>query len=219
MPADRYTNSAPGRAELCYADRLLDERRVRRNEREQRNGHAGQIVWMTGLSGSGKSTIATELERRLFDLGVQVYVLDGDRMREGLGSDLRFSVADRRENMRRAGEVAKLFADAGLIVIVALISPYRCDRDAVREMALPFKFVEIFVNASFEVCERRDPKGLYAAARHGLVREFTGISSGYEPPSNPDLEVRTDTETTQECVARILGYLDLSFIDGRSDLR
>ena len=134
-------------------------------QRERRNGHPGFVVWLTGLSGSGKSSIATELERELFNLGKQAYVLDGDNVRHGLCSDLAFSPQDRRENIRRVGEVGKLFADAGVICITAFISPYRSDRDLVRSMVLDGRFVEVFVDAPLEVCEQRDPKGLYAKAR------------------------------------------------------
>jgi len=174
-----------------------------------RNGHSGCVVWLTGLSGSGKSTIATELERELFNHGQHAYVLDGDNSRHGLGSDLGFSPEDRKENIRRIGEVAKLFADAGIICITAFISPYRADRDLVRRMLAggPNQFIEIFVNAPLDVCERRDPKGLYAKARANEIKEFTGISAPYEAPSEPEIELRTDEITVAESVARIMEYL------------
>ena len=143
-------------------------------QRALRNGHAGCVVWLTGLSGSGKSTIATELERELFNLGQQAYVLDGDNIRHGLSTDLGFSPQDRSENIRRVGEVAKLFADAGVICITAFISPYRADRDLSAQILPPGQFVEVYVNAPVEVCEQRDPKGLYAKARAGEIKEFTG---------------------------------------------
>ncbi|HVU28413.1 MAG TPA: adenylyl-sulfate kinase [Verrucomicrobiae bacterium] len=176
-------------------------------EREQRNGHRGCVVWLTGLSASGKSTIAAELERQLFQLGCQTFVLDGDSMRHGLCSDLGFSHHDRSENIRRVGEVAKLFADAGFICIAAFISPYRADRDMVREMQPKGKFVEIFVNAPLKVCEQRDPKGLYAKAREHKIKNFTGISSAYEPPLYPEIEVRTDKLNLPDTIKKILRHL------------
>ena len=162
---------------------------------------------ITGLSGSGKSTLAMELERELFNLGRQTYVLDGDNVRHGLCSDLGFSPEDRRENIRRIGEVARLFADAGVICITAFISPYRSDRELVRKMMLPSQFVEVHVHAPIEICEQRDPKGLYAKARAGEIKDFTGVSAPYEPPLSPDLELRTDKLTVAESVARILDFL------------
>jgi len=181
--------------------------RVTAQQREMRHRHAGCVLWLTGLSSAGKSTIATELERQLFNLGRQVYVLDGDRVRHGLCSDLAFSPEDRAENIRRVGEVAKLFADAGLICITAFISPYRADRDFVRRIMPPGKFIEVFVNAPLAVCEQRDPKGLYAKARAKEIKDFTGISAPYESPASPELELRTDQLTVPESVARILEFL------------
>jgi len=181
--------------------------KVTAGQRAARNGHGGRVVWMTGLSASGKSTIATELERELFRLGRHVYVLDGDNMRHGLCSDLGFSPQDRKENIRRIGETAKLFAEAGIICITAFISPYRSDRDLVRQITEPGMFVEVYVNAPLEVCEQRDPKGLYAKARAHQIKEFTGISAPYEPPERPELELPTDQLTAAESVARIIEYL------------
>ena len=181
--------------------------KVTSEQRARRNGHPGCIVWLTGLSGAGKSTIATELERELFNLGKQAYVLDGDNIRHGLCSDLAFSPQDRRENIRRVGEVAKLFVDAGFICITAFISPYRSDRDLIRNMVLDGQFVEAHVNAPLEICEKRDPKGLYAKARAQEIKEFTGISAPYEAPLKPEIELRTDQITAAEAVARILDYL------------
>ncbi len=178
-------------------------------QRELRNGHLGCVIWLTGLSSAGKSTIASELERELFNLGRHVYVLDGDNIRHGLGSDLGFSPADRTENIRRIGEVAKLFADAGVICITAFISPYRGDRDMVRQLLRPGRFIEVFVNAPLEVCEQRDPKGLYAKARAKEINEFTGISAPYEAPLKPEIELRTDQLTVAESVARLLEYLQV----------
>jgi bifunctional enzyme CysN/CysC len=183
--------------------------KVTTRQRELRNGHLGCVLWLTGLSSAGKSTIATELERELFNLGRHAYVLDGDNIRHGLGSDLGFSPKDRTENIRRVGEVAKLFLDAGVICITAFISPYRADRDLVRKLIPAERFIEVYVNAPLEVCEKRDPKGLYVKARAKQIKEFTGISAPYEPPVNPEIELRTDKQTIAECVARILEYLQI----------
>jgi bifunctional enzyme CysN/CysC len=182
--------------------------KVTTTQRELRNRHPGCVVWLTGLSGSGKSTIATELERELFNLGRQVFVLDGDKIRHGLCSDLGFSHEDRKENIRRIGEVARLFADAGAICITAFISPYRADRELARKILPPGRFIEVHVNAPVQVCESRDPKGLYAKARAGEIKNFTGVSAPYEPPVNPEVELPTDQLTVSESVAKILEYLD-----------
>jgi bifunctional enzyme CysN/CysC len=178
-------------------------------QRALRNGHAGRVVWLTGLSGSGKSTIANDLERELFNLGKHAYVLDGDKVRHGLCSDLAFSPEDRKENIRRVGEVAKLFADAGIICVTAFISPYRSDRDLVRQVVGEGAFVEVYVNAPIEVCEQRDPKGLYVKARANEIKEFTGVSAPYEAPEKPEMELQTDKLSVAECVARVLDYLQL----------
>jgi bifunctional enzyme CysN/CysC len=181
--------------------------KVTAEQRTDMHGHGGCVVWLTGLSGSGKSTVAIELGRELFQKGRQVYVLDGDNLRHGLCSDLGFSQTDRKENIRRAGEVAKLFADAGVICITAFISPYRSDRDLARKIAPPGKFVEVFVNAPLKVCEQRDPKGLYAKARAGQIKEFTGITAPYEPPLKTEIELHTDRNSVGECVAMIMEQL------------
>lgn len=181
--------------------------RVTAGQRALRNGHAGCVVWLTGLSGSGKSTIATDLERELFNIGKHAYVLDGDKVRHGLCTDLAFSPEDRKENIRRVGEVAKLFADAGIICITAFISPYRADRELVRRMVESGQFIEVYVNAPLEVCEQRDPKGLYVKARANQIKDFTGVSAPYEAPGNPELELATDKITVGEGVARIMEYL------------
>jgi bifunctional enzyme CysN/CysC len=183
--------------------------RVTTEQRAERNGHKGRVIWLTGLSASGKSTIAVELERELFNMGKHVYVLDGDNIRHGLGSDLGFSPCDRKENIRRVGETAKLFADAGIICVTAFISPYRSDRELVRQMLKPGLFVEVYVNAPIEVCEQRDPKGLYVRARANQIKDFTGVSAPYEAPTGPEIELRTDQCTVAESVARILEYLDI----------
>ena len=182
--------------------------KVTATQRALRNGHLGRVVWLTGLSASGKSTISAELERELFNLGRHVYILDGDNMRHGLCSDLGFSARDRKENIRRVGETAKLFADAGIICVTAFISPYREDRDTIRQLMAPGTFVEVYVNAPVEICEQRDPKGLYAKARAHEIKDFTGVSAPYEAPLNPEVELRTDHLTIQESVARIVEFLN-----------
>ncbi len=182
-------------------------RKVTAAERTPRNGHVGRVVWFTGLSGAGKSTIALALERRLFAAGQQVYVLDGDIVRTGLCSDLKFSHTDRTENIRRIGEVARILADAGLLVIVAFISPFRADRDRARSLMAAGRFTEVFINAPLEVCERRDVKGLYARARRNEIADFTGITSPYEPPLQPEVELRTDLLSIGEAVERVAAFL------------
>lgn len=177
-------------------------------DRERRNGHPGCVVWLTGLSASGKSTIAVELERRLFGTGHQVVVLDGDTIRKGLCSDLGFSAHDRTENIRRIGEVARLMAQSGMICIAAFISPYRADRLSIRSKAAPGRFIEVYIRAPIEVCEARDPKGLYAKARAHQIPEFTGISAPYEAPEEPELEIRTDQLSLEVCVDRIIRHLE-----------
>jgi bifunctional enzyme CysN/CysC len=179
---------------------------VTREARSARNGHRGGVLWFTGLSGSGKSTLALALERELFAKGFNVYVLDGDNVRGGLNANLGFSPEDRAENIRRVGEVAALFADAGFLVISSFISPYRSDRERARAAA-PDAFHEVHVKASLEACEGRDPKGLYKRARRGEIAEFTGISSPYEPPEAPDLVVPTDELPVEECLALLTRYV------------
>jgi adenylylsulfate kinase len=180
---------------------------VTRADRETLANHKGCTIWMTGLSASGKSTLAVALEKALIDRGVRTYVLDGDNVRHGLNKDLGFSPEDRNENIRRIGEVAKLFTDAGVINITAFISPYRADRDQVRKIMGPGDFVEVFVSCPVAVCEQRDPKGLYKKARAGQIPEFTGVSAPYEEPASPELTVHTDRESEAESLAIILGYL------------
>jgi adenylyl-sulfate kinase len=193
---------------------LLDARqsadKITAVQREHRNGHRGLVIWLTGLSGAGKTTVATELERRLFALGKHTYLLDGDILRHGLCSDLNFSAESRRENIRRAGEVAALFADAGVICIAAFISPFRADRDRVRKMLSAGRFIEVFVNAPLEVCEQRDVKGLYAKARAGQLKEFTGVSAPYEPPTTAEIELRTDQLDPSQCVTEIVRHLAIA---------
>jgi bifunctional enzyme CysN/CysC len=185
------------------------EEKITAQERALRTGHLGAVIWLTGLSGAGKSTIAQSLERDLFHRGMHTYVLDGDNIRHGLTSNLGFSPDDRMENIRRVSEVAKLMADAGTVVITAFISPYRMDRRRAREIALEgnAEFIEVFVDAPLEVCEARDPKNLYKKARAGEIREFTGIDAPYEAPDDPEIVVHTDQQTVDESVATILEQL------------
>jgi bifunctional enzyme CysN/CysC len=178
-------------------------------KRALRNGHKGAVIWLTGLSGSGKSTISHDLERELFNLNMQTYILDGDNVRHGLNSNLGFSPEDRFENIRRVAEVARLMADAGIVVVTAFISPYRQDRRRAREVTLEggLDFIEIFVDAPIEVCEQRDPKGLYKKARAGEIKQFTGIDAPYEAPTDPEITVHTDRQSIAESVAHIVEIL------------
>ena len=182
--------------------------RSRARTAQQLNGHRGCTVWLTGLSGSGKSTIAVELEKRLLERGVRTYILDGDNVRHGLNKNLGFSPEDRTENIRRIGEVAKLFTDAGLVALTAFISPYRADRDQVRAIMQPGDFIEVFVDCPVEVCEQRDVKGLYKKARAGEIKEFTGISAPYEAPSKPELVIETSGQSVEKSALQILAYLE-----------
>jgi adenylylsulfate kinase len=181
---------------------------VTRAEREKLLKQRGVTVWLTGLSGSGKSTIAVGAERVLLERGRLAYVLDGDNIRHGLNKNLGFSPADRSENIRRIGEVAKLFTDAGIVTLTSFISPYRQDRDAVRAILAPGDFLEVYVAASLETCEARDVKGLYRKARAGEIPEFTGISAPYEEPEKPELVLDTNRQTVEESVSRLLGFLE-----------
>lgn len=167
----------------------------------------GRVIWLTGLSGAGKSTVARGLRDELIAQRQRVYLLDGDEVRRGLCSDLGYSAADRRENIRRVGEVARLIADAGVICVVAFISPYRADRDRVRSIVPPGRFIEVFVDTPLAVCEARDPKGLYAKARAGLLADFTGISAPYEPPLQPDVTLPCGRVSPAEAVDLILQHL------------
>jgi adenylylsulfate kinase len=176
---------------------------IRREQREELLGQRGMLVWLTGLSASGKSTIARALEARLGSERWLTYVLDGDNLRHGLNSDLGFSENDREENIRRVGEVGALFVDAGLIAIAAFISPFRRDRERVRTIVGAERFIEVFLDVPLAVCESRDPKHLYEKARRGEIAEFTGISSPYEPPESPDVVLRTNEHSVDECVAAV----------------
>jgi bifunctional enzyme CysN/CysC len=179
------------------------------DERAARTGQHGATVWFTGLSGSGKSSVAVVLERLLVDRGQSAYVLDGDNLRHGLNGDLGFSAADRSENVRRVGEVARLFADAGVVALVPLISPYRADRDRARaaHAAAGARFVEVFVDTPIELCEQRDPKGLYAKARAGELPGFTGIDDPYEAPDTPELRLAPADGDAEAMAARVLEVL------------
>jgi len=179
---------------------------VTRADREELNGHKSCVLWFTGLSGSGKSTLAHAVENALFARGFRTYVLDGDNIRHGLNKDLGFSPTDRVENIRRIGEVAKLFNDAGVVALTAFISPYREDRDKAREINGE-RFIEVYVKCDLAVCEERDPKGLYKKARAGEIKEFTGISAPYEEPEKAELIVDTSHESLEESATRVLDYL------------
>jgi adenylylsulfate kinase len=181
---------------------------VSREEREKLLDQKGVTVWMTGLSASGKSTIACILEQMLLHRRKHAYRLDGDNIRHGLNKNLGFSAEDRAENIRRIGEVAKLFTDAGVIAITSFISPYRKDRDAVRANMRPGEFIEVYVKVSLETAEKRDPKGLYKKARAGQIKGFTGIDDPYEPPENPEIVIDTETTSPEQAAERILEYLD-----------
>ena len=167
-----------------------------------------RLIWLTGLSGSGKSTLALRLEHYLFHKGYKVYLLDGDNVRSGLNSDLGFSAQDRRENVRRVSEVAKLMLDAGLVVIGAFISPYREERELVRETVGADSFTEVYINCPLHVCERRDTKGLYAEARRGLISDFTGVSAPYEVPARPDVEVQTAEESIEDSLHKLIEVIE-----------
>ena len=184
------------------------EANVVQADREKLLNQKGCVIWFTGLSGSGKSTLALEVESRLYQRGHLTYVLDGDNVRHGLNKNLGFSPEDREENIRRIGEVAKLFNDAGVIAMTAFISPYRTDRDNARDLLDEGRFVEVFIDCPLEVCEARDTKGLYQKARAGEIKEFTGISAPYEAPVQPELTVNTASLTLDECTERVIAFLE-----------
>jgi adenylylsulfate kinase len=194
-------SGAPVATNIVRAEGHVDGAR-----REANLGHSSCTVWFTGLSGSGKSTLAFAVEEALVDRGVAAYVLDGDNVRFGLNSDLGFSPEDRTENIRRIGEVCRLFQDAGLVVLTAFISPYRADRESVRALHPVGRFLEVFVDTPLEVCESRDPKGLYVKARAGEIPDFSGVSAPYEPPEAPDVVIDT-SEPLEGCVAKVLDAL------------
>lgn len=175
--------------------------------RRGKNGHHSFVIWFTGLSGSGKSTVANAVAAKLYEAGIKNYCLDGDNIRHGLNKDLGFSEEDRKENIRRIGEVSKLFVDSGQVVLTAFISPFRADRQIVRDLLEDNEFVEVFVKCPIEECEKRDPKGLYVKARQGIIPDFTGISSPYEEPEKPELIVETNLYSVVECTRQIIEYL------------
>ena len=180
---------------------------VDQKARQKLNGHDSYVLWFTGLSGSGKSTIANALEKELFKRGIRTYILDGDNVRHGLNSDLGFTDGDRVENIRRVGEVAKLMVDAGIIVLTAFISPFRAEREMARNLFEEGKFIEIFVDTPLSVAEERDPKGLYKKARRGEIPNFTGIGSQYEKPIKPDIRIQTEKQSIEEIVQTLLDQL------------
>ncbi|MEO1993886.1 MAG: adenylyl-sulfate kinase [Planctomycetaceae bacterium] len=184
------------------------EHRVSNEDRQRQNGHRGAVLWFTGLSACGKSTIANTVDHMLHAQGQHTFVLDGDNVRLGLNKNLGFSAEDRSENIRRIGEVGKLFADAGTLTLTAFISPYRADRDQVRSLLPENRFIEIFVNASLATCEARDPKGLYKKARAGELKHFTGIDDTYEEPESPELVLDSDSKSIDDLAAEVVDYLD-----------
>lgn len=185
---------------------------VTRNDRERQNGHGGRVIWFTGLSGAGKTTIANALEMRLQAEGKHTYLLDGDNVRHGLNRDLGFAAADRVENIRRVAEVSRLMVDAGLIVLVSFISPFRSERRMARSLFAEAEFIEVFVDTPLEECERRDVKGLYAKARSGLLKNFTGIDSPYERPESPEIRLRAEM-MVEECVEHCAQFLKASGVE------
>lgn len=180
---------------------------ISRSDRNRLNNHKSGLVWFTGLSAAGKSTIAHAVEKELFNNSIRTYVFDGDNIRHGLNADLGFSQEDRKENIRRIAEISKLMVDAGIFVLAAFISPYREDRGAVRRLFPEDNFAEIYVKCSVEACERRDPKGQYKKARAGIIKSYTGISSPYEEPDNPDLVIDTEILTVDESVKEVMAFL------------
>ncbi|OMP32211.1 adenylyl-sulfate kinase [Mangrovimonas sp. DI 80] len=176
-------------------------------DRRNSNNHNSFLLWFTGLSGSGKSTIANVVEQRLFKNGIKTYTLDGDNIRKGLNNDLTFSPEDRTENIRRIAETANLIVDAGLVVLAAFVSPYKKDRENIKRILKDVNFVEVYINTSVEECERRDVKGLYKKARAGEIKNMTGISAPYEAPENPDIEILTEKESVEAAAQRIIDYI------------
>lgn len=180
---------------------------VSREDRKSKNNHNSFLIWFTGLSGSGKSTIANLVEQQLFEKGIKTYTLDGDNIRKGINNDLTFSPEDRTENIRRIAEIANLMVDAGLVVLAAFVSPYKKDRENVKNIVKNSNFVEVFINTSVEECERRDVKGLYKKARAGEIKNMTGISAPYEAPEQPDIEIKTEEVSVKEAVNKIVDHI------------
>lgn len=184
------------------------EAQIKKEDRRRLNGHSSAVLWFTGLSGAGKSTLSVAVEQELHRRGIRTYILDGDNIRHGLNKNLGFSPEDRKENIRRIGEVSKLFVDAGVMVLTAFISPYRADRDMVRELVEGNEFVEIYVNCPLEACELRDPKGLYKKARNGEIKHFTGIDAPYEASEHPELVVETHKQPLEQSVGQVIRFLE-----------
>ncbi|MCF6279448.1 MAG: adenylyl-sulfate kinase [Flavobacteriaceae bacterium] len=182
---------------------------VSKADRNQSNKHNSFLMWFTGLSGSGKSTIANVVEQELHKKRIKTYILDGDNIRKGINSDLSFSPKDRTENIRRIAEISNLMVDAGIVVLAAFVSPYKKDRENIKKIVKDVNFVEVYINTSIEECERRDVKGLYEKARKGEIKNMTGISAPYEAPENPDIEINTERETVEESAIKILDFLTL----------
>ncbi|WP_377891107.1 adenylyl-sulfate kinase [Alkalihalobacillus sp. R86527] len=180
---------------------------IQKKDRQLLHEHKSYIVWFTGLSGSGKSTIANELEKALHSRGLSTFLLDGDNLRHGLNADLGFQEKDRKENIRRVGEVAKLFVESGTVVLTAFISPYQTDREMVKNLVGADEFIEVYIDCPIEECEKRDPKGLYEKVRTGEIKEFTGISAPYEAPQSPDLTLYTALHSVPDCVHQLVNYL------------
>ena len=185
--------------------------KITKSQREILHGHKAYLLWFTGLSGSGKSTLANLVEIELHKKGLSTYILDGDNVRKGINKDLSFAPKDRSENIRRIAEISNLMLDAGVITLAAFVSPYIKDREVVKQIVGPDKFIEIYVNTSLEACESRDVKGLYKKARAGEIKNMTGISAPYQAPTHPDLEIITDGQTIQESVAVIMQFLNTKF--------
>ena len=185
--------------------------KITKSQREILHGHKAYLLWFTGLSGSGKSTLANLVEIELHKKGLSTYILDGDNVRKGINKDLSFAPKDRSENIRRIAEISNLMLDAGVITLAAFVSPYKKDREVVKQIVGPDKFIEIYVNTSLEACESRDVKGLYKKARAGEIKNMTGISAPYQAPTHPDLEIITDEKTIQESVAVIMQFLNTKF--------
>ena len=181
---------------------------ISKKDRQASNNHNSFLMWFTGLSGSGKSTIANVVEQELHKQGIKTYTLDGDNIRKGINSDLSFAPEDRTENIRRIAEISNLMVEAGLVVLAAFVSPYKKDREKIRSIVKDVNFVEVFINTSVEECERRDVKGLYKKARAGEIKNMTGISAPYEAPENPDIEIKTEEETIENAVLRIVDYIN-----------
>jgi bifunctional enzyme CysN/CysC len=215
MLIDRYSNATVAAGLIRFglrraANTYFQSFEITKSARARLKGHKSALLWFTGLSGAGKSTIADQLEKKLHALGKHTFVLDGDNVRHGLNRDLGFTEADRVENIRRVAEVAKLFVEAGLITIVAFISPFRAEREMARELVGPDEFFEIFVNTPLETCEQRDPKGLYKKARRGELRNFTGLDSPYEAPANPEIVLDALKNSASDLAGRVIDFMQLS---------